>query len=37
MENFIATCHQQEQREQDSREQKQADEAAGQAFARRSR
>jgi flagellar FliJ protein len=37
MENFIATCRQQEQREQDSREQKQADEAAGRAFLRRPR
>jgi flagellar FliJ protein len=37
MENFITTCRQQEQREQDSREQKQADEAAGRVFSRRPR
>lgn len=37
MENFIASCRQQEQREQDSREQKQADEAASRAFLRRLR
>lgn len=37
MENFITTCRQQEQREQDSREQKQADEVAGRAFLRRPR
>ena len=37
MENFIATCRLQEQREQDTREQKVADEAAGRAFLRRKR
>lgn len=37
MEKFITTCRQQEQREQDSREQKQADEVAGRAFLRRPR
>ncbi|MBB5321274.1 flagellar export protein FliJ [Marinobacter oulmenensis] len=37
MEKYIETCRQQEQREQDLREQKMADEAAGRAFARRQR
>jgi len=37
MEKYIETCQQQEQREQDLREQKIADEAAGRAFARRQR
>lgn len=37
MEKYIETCRQQEQREQDLREQKLADEAAGRAFARRQR
>lgn len=37
MEKYIETCRQQEQREQDLREQKVADEAAGRAFARRHR
>ena len=35
MERHIETCRNQEQRERDQREQKQADEAAGRAFARR--
>lgn len=35
MEKYIETCRQQEQREQDLREQKQADEAAGRIFAKR--
>ncbi|MDX1633470.1 MAG: flagellar export protein FliJ [Marinobacter sp.] len=35
MERHIETCRQQEERERDQREQKQADEAAGRAFARR--
>lgn len=35
MERHIETCRSQEQRERDQREQKQADEAAGRAFARR--
>lgn len=35
MEKYIETCRQQEQREQDLREQKQADEAAGRIFTRR--
>ncbi|PXX91025.1 flagellar export protein FliJ [Marinobacter vulgaris] len=35
MEKYIATCRQQEQRQQDLREQKQSDEAAGRNFARR--
>ena len=37
MENFIATCRQQEQREQGAREQKDADEAASRAYLRRTR
>ena len=37
MEKYIETCQQQEQREQDLRDQKIADEAAGRAFARRQR
>ncbi|GHD44788.1 flagellar FliJ protein [Marinobacter persicus] len=37
MEKYIETCRQQEQREQDLREQKLADEAAGRAFVRRQR
>ncbi|XKH00435.1 flagellar export protein FliJ [Marinobacter nauticus] len=37
MEKYIETCRQQEQREQDLKEQKLADEAAGRAFARRQR
>jgi flagellar FliJ protein len=37
MEKYIETCRQQEQREQDLREQKIADEAAGRAFVRRQR
>lgn len=37
MEKYIESCRQQEQREQDLREQKLADEAAGRAFARRQR
>ena len=37
MEKYIETCRQQEQRERDLREQKLSDEAAGRAFARRSR
>ncbi|MBW0146761.1 flagellar export protein FliJ [Marinobacter arenosus] len=37
MEKYIETCRRQEQREQDLREQKLADEAAGRAFARRQR
>jgi flagellar FliJ protein len=37
MEKYIETCRQQELREQDSQEQKIADEAAGRAFARRRR
>ncbi|MCK0163831.1 flagellar export protein FliJ [Marinobacter sp. S6332] len=37
MEKYIETCRQQELREQDSQEQKLADEAAGRAFARRHR
>ncbi|WP_303289157.1 flagellar export protein FliJ [Marinobacter sp. SS5-14b] len=37
MEKYIESCRQQEQREQDSKEQKLADEAAGRAFARRPR
>lgn len=37
MENFIETCRRQEDQEQAAREQKQADEAAGRAFARRRR
>ncbi len=35
MEKYIESCRQQEQREQDAREQKLSDEAAGRAFARR--
>lgn len=35
MEKYIETCRRQEQREQDLREQKLADEAAGRAFVRR--
>ncbi|MDX1598460.1 MAG: flagellar export protein FliJ [Marinobacter sp.] len=35
MEKYIETCRRQEQREQDIKEQKLADEAAGRAFARR--
>lgn len=35
MERYIETCRAQEQRQRDLREQKQADEAAGRAFARR--
>jgi len=37
MEKYIESCRQQEQREQDLREQKQADEAAGRTFRRRIR
>lgn len=37
MEKYIETCRQQEQREQDLREQKLADEAAGRAFTRQRR
>ena len=37
MEKYIETCRQQEQREQDLREQKLSDEAAGRAFSRRRR
>lgn len=37
MEKYIESCRQQEQRDQDIREQKLADEAAGRAFARRHR
>lgn len=37
MEKYIETCRQQEQREQDLKEQKLSDEAAGRAFARRRR
>lgn len=37
MEMYIDSCRRQEQREQDARDQKLADEAAGQAFVRRSR
>lgn len=37
MEKYIESCRQQEQREQDVREQKLADEAAGRAFQRRQR
>ncbi|MDY6797897.1 MAG: flagellar export protein FliJ [Pseudomonadota bacterium] len=37
MEKYIETCRQQEQREQDLREQKAEDEAAGRAFSRRQR
>ncbi|HTN33663.1 MAG TPA: flagellar export protein FliJ [Marinobacter sp.] len=37
MEKYIDTCRKQEQREQDGREQKEADEAAGRMFARRQR
>lgn len=37
MEKYIDTCRQQERREQDLREQKLSDEAAGRAFARRTR
>ena len=37
MEKYIDTCRQQERREQDLREQKLSDEAAGRAFARRYR
>jgi len=37
MERYIDSCRRQEQREQDARDQKLADEAAGQAFVRRSR
>lgn len=37
MEKYIDTCRQQEQREQDLREQKLSDEAAGRAFSRRRR
>ncbi|MBK1872106.1 MULTISPECIES: flagellar export protein FliJ [Marinobacter] len=37
MEKYIETCRQQESRAQDVQEQKLADEAAGRAFARRSR
>lgn len=37
MEKYIESCRQQEQREQDLRDQKLADEAAGRAFARRQR
>jgi len=37
MEKYIETCRQQEQREQDLREQKLSDEAAGRAFVRRQR
>lgn len=37
MEKYIETCRRQEHREQDLREQKLADEAAGRAFARRHR
>ena len=37
MEKYIETCRQQEQKEQDLREQKLSDEAAGRAFNRRRR
>ena len=37
MEKYIETCRQQEQKEQDLREQKLSDEAAGRAFSRRRR
>ncbi|GBO83088.1 flagellar export protein FliJ [Marinobacter salsuginis] len=37
MEKYIETCRQQEQKEQDLREQKLSDEAAGRAFTRRQR
>ncbi len=37
MEKYIDTCRKQEQRDQDGREQKDADEAAGRMFARRQR
>ena len=37
MEKYIESCRQQEQRDQDMKDQKLADEAAGRAFARRNR